>query len=67
MGNRMLGDFCDGILFKDHDLFKEDPTALQIQLYYDELEVCNPLGSKTRKHKLGNHQSICWFILIRKG
>ena len=36
-------------------LIKDDPTALQIQLYYDELEVCNPLGSKAKKHKLGRN------------
>ncbi len=53
MKNGMLSDFCDGSLFANHALFKEDPAALQIQLYYDELEVCNPLGSKTKKHKIG--------------
>lgn len=31
----------------------EDPCALQIKLYYDDLEVCNALGSKIKKHKLG--------------
>lgn len=49
-----LGDYCDGKLFHENLLFQEDPCALQIQLYYDELEVCNPLGSKAKKHKLGN-------------
>ena len=49
----MLADFCDGEQFKSSPLFKDDPCALQIQLYYDELEVCNPLGSKAKKHKLG--------------
>ena len=27
--------------------------ALQIQLYFDDLETTNPLGSKTKVHKLG--------------
>ena len=53
MSNGLMGDYCDGLLFSDNKLFNEDPAALQIQLYYDELEVCNPLGSKTKKHKLG--------------
>lgn len=48
-----LRDFCDGELFRNNQLFREDPSALQIQLYYDELELCNPLGSKAKKHKLG--------------
>lgn len=50
-----LGDFCDGELYKDHPLFKADPCALQIRLYYDDLEMCNALGSKNKKHKLGNN------------
>ena len=49
--NGLLGDYCDGELYSQHPLFREDPCALQIQLYFDELELCNPLGSKT--HKLG--------------
>lgn len=38
-------------------MFSVDPTALlQLMLYYDELELKNPLGtvgSKTGKHNLG--------------
>ena len=45
MPEGFIGDYCDGELFQKNVLFQEDPTALQIQLYYDELEVCNPLGS----------------------
>lgn len=48
-----MGDYCDGELFKKHPLFKENPSALQIRLYYDDLEVCNALGSKSKMHKLG--------------
>ena len=46
-------DFCDGTLFHDHPLYSSDPLALQILAYFDELEVCNPLGSHIKKHKLG--------------
>ncbi|XP_046863754.1 uncharacterized protein LOC124457571 [Xenia sp. Carnegie-2017] len=49
----LLSDYCDGNEFKSHPLFSIDPTALQIILYYDEVEIVNPLGSKTGKHKLG--------------
>ena len=60
-GNK-LGDFCDGELFLSSQLFQQHPCALQIQLYYDEVEVCNPIGTKTKKHKLGKfHES---FIVI---
>lgn len=49
----VLGDYCDGEYFKQSALFQSDPCALQIQLYYDEAEVCNPIGSKSTIHKLG--------------
>lgn len=54
MADGILGDYCDGECFHNNPLFQENPCAFQIQLYYDELEVCNPLGSKAKKHKLGN-------------
>lgn len=56
----MMGDFCDGDLYKSHPLFLEDPCALQIQLYYDEVEVCNPIGSRRGVHKLG----LFYFIVL---
>ncbi|XP_046848509.1 uncharacterized protein LOC124442042 isoform X2 [Xenia sp. Carnegie-2017] len=49
----VIEDVCDGQYFKTHPLFSKDSTALQIMLYYDELEIANALGSKTGKHKLG--------------
>ena len=49
----LLGDYCDGEDFKSHPLFSSDPHALQILLFFDELEVCNPLGSRANKHKIG--------------
>ena len=52
-----LCDFCDGSLFKERDFFKEHPNALQVFLYYDDLEICNPLGSNVKKHKLGHAES----------
>jgi len=48
-----LEDFCDGELFTSHPIFSTDPYALQIIAYFDELEVCNPLGTHTKIHKLG--------------
>ena len=54
-----LEDFCDGQLCKNHPLFAEHPEALQIMLYYDDLEVRNPLGSNTKKHKIGVSEDAC--------
>lgn len=49
-----LQDFCDGQLFKLHPLFSQDPLALQIIAFFDELELCNPLGTMLR--------SISWAL-----
>ena len=62
-----LGDFCDGSLFKNHPLFSLEPHALQVMLYFDELEVCNPLGSSAKVHKLGRFVVSMFVVLIRHG
>ena len=49
----LLGDYCDGTDFQNHELFVEHPKSLQINIYYDDVEVANPLGSKAKVHKLG--------------
>ncbi|XP_032798525.2 uncharacterized protein LOC116935302 [Daphnia magna] len=43
-----------------HPLFSKTPTAIRIQLFYDEVEVTNPLRSKTKKHELA---MFCFRIL----
>lgn len=48
-----IEDFCDGSLFREHPIFSKDPYALQILAYYDEVEMCNPLGAHVKRHKLG--------------
>ena len=47
-----LFDICDGDCFKNNQIFQEHPDGLQIILYHDEVEVCNPLGTHTGKHKI---------------
>jgi len=44
--------FSDGELYAGDQYFAENPDALQINLYVDELELCNPLGAKKGKHKI---------------
>ena len=51
-----MGDYCDGEVYANHPLFSETSSSthkLQILLFYDDLEVVNPLGSHTKKHKIG--------------
>ena len=52
-GDEFLEDFCYGQRFISHAIFSSNPRALQIIAYFDELEVCNPLGTHTKMHKLG--------------
>ena len=60
----MIADYCDGEVFRQHPLFSRDLCALQIQLYYDDVEVVNPLGSKTTKHKVGNKILLLYFVIV---
>ena len=48
-----LRDFRDGQIYQEHPLFGTDGHALQIIIYFDEIEVANPLGSHRGIHKLG--------------
>lgn len=58
-GGSTLGDFCDGSIYKAHPIFSSDPLALLVIGYYDELELCNPIGSYIQTHKLG-----CLFFML---
>ena len=49
----LLTDLCDGNLYKQHPLFGACTHSIQIIAYYDDVEVCNPIGSYVQTHKLG--------------
>lgn len=51
--NKYLYDYCDGDLYKNHPLFSSCKDALQLIIYFDEVETVNPLGSYRSYHKLG--------------
>ncbi|XP_051947286.1 uncharacterized protein LOC127618717 [Xyrauchen texanus] len=53
-------DFSDGSYFKTHPLFTTKRHALQIQIYYDDFETANPLGSKRVIQKIG-----CLYFIVR--
>ena len=55
----VLRDFCDGDVFQHNPLFQQHRWALQIELYYDDFTVTNPLGTRCRDYKL----SAVYFIL----
>ncbi|KAK2845982.1 hypothetical protein Q7C36_010836 [Tachysurus vachellii] len=51
-------DLSDAAHFKSNPLFYTEKDTLQIQLFYDDFETANPLGSKKRIHKLGALDNI---------
>ncbi|XP_072047514.1 uncharacterized protein [Amphiura filiformis] len=51
--SEVMQDFCDGSNFKKNTLFSNAPHSLQIQLYYDDFTIGNPLANKAPTLKLG--------------
>ena len=47
-----LRDYCDGQAFRQNHAFSMNETTLQINLYTDDFQVVNPLGTKIKKYKL---------------
>ncbi|KAK4882387.1 hypothetical protein RN001_005706 [Aquatica leii] len=50
--DNILSDITDGKNYKNSQFFKENPLALRIILYQDSFELCNPLGSSKKIHKV---------------
>ena len=50
--DQTIRSFSDGKVFSQYLLCSCECKALQLQLYFDEVEVANPLGSKTKIHDL---------------
>lgn len=50
----LIGDYCDGSFIINHSYFQRTPNVLQLLIYFDEMEVCDPLASHKGVHKLGN-------------
>ena len=48
-----MRDYCDGVAYNSHPLFSMRRDCLELILYYDDVEICNPLGSRRCKHKIG--------------
>ena len=56
---QMMLDICDGQYFRTHPLFSRNRKALQLIINNDDIEIVNPIGSHTKKHKL----SIFYYTL----
>lgn len=57
-GNRsedgMIRDIHDGTLIMNHPVLSQDPSALGIMLYQDDLEIANAIGSARGLHKINS-------------
>lgn len=50
--DHQLNSSLDGSHFKDNAFFSGTELKILIGLYIDDFEVCNPLGTSPKKHKL---------------
>ena len=51
--DKMIRLVHNGLKVKKNELLSNNSIAIQIQLYYDDQEGTNPLGSKTKIYELG--------------
>ncbi|XP_018369457.1 PREDICTED: uncharacterized protein LOC108765282, partial [Trachymyrmex cornetzi] len=50
--NNVYRTVLDGSSYQNNDFFRKNRNAIAIILFYDDLEVVNPLGANIKKHKL---------------
>ena len=48
----VVKDVKDSENFRSNKFFQDNPTAVPIIIFQDELEVCNPLGAGKSRHKI---------------
>ncbi|XP_049330956.1 uncharacterized protein LOC125799085 isoform X2 [Astyanax mexicanus] len=51
--------FHDGLYFKENPIISQEELSISLGLYIDEFEICNPLGTSRKKHKI---TAIYWVI-----
>lgn len=51
--------FRDGTYFKENTLLSAEEITLPLLLYIDDFEVCNPLGTSWKKHKI---TAVSWVL-----
>ncbi|KAL2079481.1 hypothetical protein ACEWY4_001208 [Coilia grayii] len=55
-----LNSFQDGHFYKANALLSEEDPKMSLGLYIDEFEVCNPLGTSKKEHKI---VAMYWVLL----
>ena len=59
-------DIYDGMLYKNDGHFSGKDHTLELIIYHDDLQVCNPLGSKAEQHKIDMFYNTLLLILSHK-
>ena len=50
--SNIMQDVRDGLHYESDPFFQNHPEALTIVAYVDDIEIVNPIGSHTKKHKI---------------
>lgn len=48
----LFKSFQDGLIYSQNDFWSQEELRISLTLYIDDFEVCNPLGTSRKKHKL---------------
>ena len=48
----LVKDVRDSKTFRENKFFQQNPTAVPILIFQDELEIVNPLGAGKSRHKI---------------
>lgn len=57
--NQQYRSIRDGVYFKENTFLSGDELKFCLTLYIDDFELCNPLGTSRKKHKLC---SVYWIL-----
>ncbi len=57
--NQQYHSVRDGVYFKENPFLSGDDLRICLTLYIDDFELCNPLGTSRKKHKLC---SVYWIL-----
>ena len=55
----ILRQFFDGTFIRQNDFYTGEEIKLSIILYVNDFEVCNPLGTSRKKHKI---TAVYWVL-----
>ena len=55
----VIEDYRDSFSYKNNVFFKRNPEAIPLIIYFDDVEICNPLGRVPKLYPLCRCLSVC--------